>query len=549
MEYGGCTNIPTKIYISDSSMVVKAETKITLLIKRHVRKFASILLDELLVCCQRFPGPVKDTIQDMLMILRQRHVINSITEDVLGTITSLRALKSVKEHVRKTQKAFGIKVWTNVNNQLNLDRVKEIWGYNEENEECEEFNYGGCKGNDNSFMTKDECSNSCKPQGYNRQMCLLPRDPGPCKDRHPKWNFDNFEKRCVPFYYGGCEGNDNRFDDLESCQMSCPKEFLQSDVCKLPQVQGPCGDYLERYYFDILEGVCKPFHYGGCDGNKNNFKSMADCQSRCSVDFSIPITPDFKLEYCFLSKDEGIEDENNPKMQKRWYYDSTDGKVKIYAHFQRFVGPAIARLKAIGMMRIRTHAFNSLGEDVKGMEIALNPWSFVKPSVKTQVVGLQGKKTPKLTYAIFPLTLDHALSESQAGILTRKMRNALPLFTRAVKVMLIAFKTRSNVIANAGNSRVKTFVEVLWTLGPVLEDSRNGTTTFVAGNGNRFSSIEECETICLLQDEIPSLETIHRSRKNEICSLDMDVGPCDDQQKRWYFSTQRQTCVPSFTRD
>jgi hypothetical protein len=37
-------------------------------------------------------------------------------------------------------------------------------------------------------------------------MCLLPRAPGPCQDRIPKWYFDNFEKRCMPFYYGGCEG-------------------------------------------------------------------------------------------------------------------------------------------------------------------------------------------------------------------------------------------------------------------------------------------------------------------------------------------------------
>ena len=31
---------------------------------------------------------------------------------------------------------------------------------------------------------------------------------GPCQDRLPKWYFDNLEKRCMPFYYGGCEGKD-----------------------------------------------------------------------------------------------------------------------------------------------------------------------------------------------------------------------------------------------------------------------------------------------------------------------------------------------------
>ena len=58
--------------------------------------------------------------------------------------------------------------------------------------------------------------------------------------------FDNSEKRCMPFYYGGCEGNDNRFDTNEDCQRSCPSAFLQSDVCQQPLVVGECGDYLER---------------------------------------------------------------------------------------------------------------------------------------------------------------------------------------------------------------------------------------------------------------------------------------------------------------
>ena len=65
--------------------------------------------------------------------------------------------------------------------------------------------------------------------------------------------FDNFEKRCMPFYYGGCEGNANNFDSLEDCQKSCPSQFLQTDVCEKPQDEGPCGDYEKRYVFILYD--------------------------------------------------------------------------------------------------------------------------------------------------------------------------------------------------------------------------------------------------------------------------------------------------------
>ena len=69
--------------------------------------------------------------------------------------------------------------------------------------------------------------------------------------------FDNFEKRCMPFYYGGCEGNGNNFDSLEDCQKSCPSQFLQMDVCEKPKDEGPCGDYEKRYILLIFSHPAK----------------------------------------------------------------------------------------------------------------------------------------------------------------------------------------------------------------------------------------------------------------------------------------------------
>lgn len=36
------------------------------------------------------------------------------------------------------------------------------WFYNGQTGQCEEFQYGGCQGNDNNFMTRAECEGQCR---------------------------------------------------------------------------------------------------------------------------------------------------------------------------------------------------------------------------------------------------------------------------------------------------------------------------------------------------------------------------------------------------
>ena len=35
-----------------------------------------------------------------------------------------------------------------------------------------------------------------------------------------------------------------------------------------------------RFYFDPSSGTCRQFYYGGCEGNKNNFKTLGECEAR-----------------------------------------------------------------------------------------------------------------------------------------------------------------------------------------------------------------------------------------------------------------------------
>ena len=59
---------------------------------------------------------------------------------------------------------------------------------------------------------------------------ILSRAPGPCQDRIPKWYFDNFEKRCMPFYYGGCEGRIKSL--VEGLIRFCFQEMATSIIAK-----------------------------------------------------------------------------------------------------------------------------------------------------------------------------------------------------------------------------------------------------------------------------------------------------------------------------
>ena len=64
------------------------------------------------------------------------------------------------------------------------------------------------------------------------------------------------------------------------------------------------------------------------------------------------------------------------------------------------------------------------------------------------------------------------------------------------------------------------------------------------GNGNRFSSQEECESVCFLLEEPELSGTDTEDSKVAICKLEMDEGPCDDTLKRWHYDHKRGTCVP-----
>ena len=49
----------------------------------------------------------------------------------------------------------------------------------------------------------------------------------------------------------------------------------------MPKVVGECREDFQKYYYDSLTNECKLFIYGGCRGNRNNFRFKYECEQKC----------------------------------------------------------------------------------------------------------------------------------------------------------------------------------------------------------------------------------------------------------------------------
>nr|ADD24072.1 Kunitz/BPTI-like toxin [Lepeophtheirus salmonis] len=59
-----------------------------------------------------------------------------------------------------------------------------------------------------------------------------------------------------------------------------PEEEVLS-ACQLPKDVGDCDKNLTQYFFNSDSEECEEFTFGGCNGNENKFDSIAECNEAC----------------------------------------------------------------------------------------------------------------------------------------------------------------------------------------------------------------------------------------------------------------------------
>ncbi|KAH0623245.1 hypothetical protein JD844_031331 [Phrynosoma platyrhinos] len=126
--------------------------------------------------------------------------------------------------------------------------------------------------------------------------CHLLPEIRKCNASLPSFYFDTKAGKCQPFIDGECGRNANNFVNPLDCILECEKYETMPPKCELPKHGGFCRATKLRFYYNSDSGRCEKFYYGGCLGNKNNFRTMIDCLRDCeSYDYPFPpqLYPEF----------------------------------------------------------------------------------------------------------------------------------------------------------------------------------------------------------------------------------------------------------------
>ncbi|KAL8179836.1 UNVERIFIED_CONTAM: hypothetical protein K2H54_073377 [Gekko kuhli] len=369
--------------------------------------------------------------------------------------------------------------------------------YNHTKKTCEKFIYRGCRGNRNRFHTLEECHSNC----LYPEICKLPMDPGPCRAHMPRYYYEPHNHSCELFIYGGCQGNRNRFPTLKQCEHICQ----HPDICVLPPDTGPCFNYTRMYHYSPVTRKCLPFPYGGCEGNTNRFRTLEGCLETCST-----------KDICKLPRDPGPCSDHVP----RFYYNSLNRTCEEFVYGgcegngNRFETRTECAWKCRNPGKWGEEGLPAV-YNYQPANFSQNPADICKLPPET---GPCRSARLKYYYSPDTQTCDTFVYSGCKG--NENRFETLEECEHACKK-----PTQCRLPRNPGQGNASIPV---YSYNPAKQLCERAAYRGHQGNLNRFASRVECQESC---------------RDPDICKLPMVPGPCEARIPRFYYNSTSRLCV------
>ncbi|KAL3087023.1 hypothetical protein niasHS_005262 [Heterodera schachtii] len=409
--------------------------------------------------------------------------------------------------------------------------------------------------------------------------CSLPQDQGQvCHSGYQlAWYYDMVEGSCSQFWYGGCGGNNNRFSSKEQCEQICV-EPPQIGRCYLPRVEGPqrCDQLAARYYYDYLTRQCAAFWWRGCRGNANNFGSWEECQSFCSS-----------------------ADASNVEVQQPPYQAASAPAVAAaappppppvqpqdiqapppFTHPPQTVAILPAGIEETGELQkapILDEEACRQNVDSGTCQNYVDQWyfdPFTGACFRFIYSGCGGNRNRFGTEVECLRQCGH-LRKPKPGFLGPTSAAAVPSLNEKPKVEKLSTGrkalTKSRDVCNLRADPGKCIGNfVSWYYEVASGQCEKFKFTGCGGNGNRFTTLDECQAVCVRRNDLPSASAASGPQNMEqhlvapapvgasaeketppalpnahlalMCEVPKDSGPCKTFSTKWYYNALDGTC-------
>ncbi|CAF3817711.1 unnamed protein product [Rotaria sp. Silwood1] len=151
--------------------------------------------------------------------------------------------------------------------------------FNLDMNKCLEFDYSGCGANDNNFLARDACEDTCDillrgrtEDGKDTRCMTLPWSEWSACSSVCRQEFRDCEvlSDSAQIY---------RLSDTRKTMIKSMETAEKKNKCMQPFEPGPCTKFINRFSFDVTTRKYSNFQYDECRDDENNFMTQDECEA------------------------------------------------------------------------------------------------------------------------------------------------------------------------------------------------------------------------------------------------------------------------------